>query len=138
MRRTTFWIMNLSFIAALGATWMNGWLPAVFEADVSFISYVIVLAFAAGLIQAWRGMPGRCIYYGNAAVVLGLIGTVTGFIIAFSGVDAESVSTVAGTTAMVTSLVSGMGVAFYTTLMGAVVYLWLSFVVHLVFDWEDV
>lgn len=137
MRRTTFSIMNLSFAAALGATWLNGWLPAVFEADASFISYVIVAALVAGLIQAWRGYPGRCVYYANAAVVLGLIGTVTGFIIAFSGVDAESVATVAGTTAMVTALVSGMGVAFYTTLMGAVVYLWLSFVVHLVFDWED-
>ncbi len=49
-----------------------------------------------------------------------------GFIIALSGVDAEAASEVENVQAMVTTLVNGMSVAMYTTLVGAVLYIWLT------------
>jgi biopolymer transport protein ExbB/TolQ len=61
----------------------------------------------------------------NALVLLGLIGTVIGFIIALSGVnpaEAKSADAVAG---IVTTLINGMSVALYTTLVGAVLHIWL-------------
>ena len=61
----------------------------------------------------------------NALVFLGLIGTVIGFIIALSGIDPESASKVEKVTAMVATLIGGMSVALYTTLIGAVLYIWL-------------
>ncbi len=61
----------------------------------------------------------------NSLVLLGLIGTVLGFIIALSGVDAEAASDVSAIAPMVTELISGMSVALYTTLVGAVFNLWL-------------
>ncbi len=61
----------------------------------------------------------------NALVFLGLIGTVIGFIIALSGVDPESASKAENVAAMVSILISGMSVALYTTLIGAVLYIWL-------------
>ncbi len=61
----------------------------------------------------------------NALVFLGLIGTVIGFIIALSGVDPESASKVEKVAAMVATLIGGMSVALYTTLIGAVLYIWL-------------
>ena len=61
----------------------------------------------------------------NALVFLGLIGTVIGFIIALSGVDPESASKAENVAAMVATLISGMSVALYTTLIGAVLYIWL-------------
>ena len=58
-------------------------------------------------------------------VLLGLIGTVLGFVIALSGVDPKAAGDVRAITPMVTALISGMSVALYTTLVGAVLHLWL-------------
>ena len=62
----------------------------------------------------------------NMLVFLGLIGTVIGFIIALSGVNPEAVSQSESVAAMVTTLIQGMSVALYTTLLGAVLNVWLN------------
>ena len=61
----------------------------------------------------------------NALIFLGLIGTVIGFIVALSGVDPSAASEVENVKAMVSTLINGMSVALYTTLVGAVFYVWL-------------
>lgn len=61
----------------------------------------------------------------NSLVLLGLIGTVLGFIIALSGVEPDSVGDVAAIGPMVTRLIEGMSVALYTTLVGSVLNVWL-------------
>lgn len=58
-------------------------------------------------------------------VLLGLIGTVVGFIMALAGVDPEKAADVTSMTPMVATLIQGMSVALYTTLAGAVANLWL-------------
>ncbi|MFQ5985473.1 MAG: MotA/TolQ/ExbB proton channel family protein [Alphaproteobacteria bacterium] len=58
-------------------------------------------------------------------VFLGLIGTVIGFIIALSGVDPRSASDIDAVAPMVSTLIQGMSVALYTTLVGAVLNVWL-------------
>lgn len=62
----------------------------------------------------------------NSLIFLGLIGTVIGFIIALSGVDPAAMTQVENVTAMVTTLINGMSVAMYTTLVGAVLHVWLN------------
>ena len=62
----------------------------------------------------------------NSLIFLGLIGTVIGFIIAMSGVDPEAATQVDNISAMVSTLIDGMSVAMYTTLVGAVLYVWLN------------
>ena len=64
-------------------------------------------------------------YIANSLVLLGLIGTVIGFIIALSGVSAESAADPSAIAPMVGDLIRGMSVALYTTLAGAVFNLWL-------------
>ncbi|WP_246148318.1 MotA/TolQ/ExbB proton channel family protein [Skermanella pratensis] len=59
-------------------------------------------------------------------VLLGLIGTVVGFIISLSGVDPAKAGDVASISPMVTKLIEGMSVALYTTLVGGVLNIWLS------------
>lgn len=61
----------------------------------------------------------------NALIFLGLIGTVIGFIVALSGVDPAAAGEVENVKAMVSTLINGMSVALYTTLVGAVFYVWL-------------
>lgn len=62
----------------------------------------------------------------NTLVLLGLIGTVVGFVLALKGVDAQSAGDVEAIGGMVGNLIEGMGVALYTTLVGSVLNLWLS------------
>lgn len=70
-------------------------------------------------------------WFANALVLLGLIGTVVGFIIALSGVDPSKSSDVAAIGAMVATLISGMGTALYTTLVGSITNLWLMANYHI-------
>lgn len=67
----------------------------------------------------------------GSLVLLGLIGTVIGFIIALSGVDPEQASDVNAVTPMVSTLIDGMSTALYTTLVGAVLNIWLLVNYHL-------
>ncbi len=62
----------------------------------------------------------------NTLVLLGLIGTVLGFIIALSGVDPDTVSDVNSIAPMVSILIQGMSTALYTTLIGSVLNVWLT------------
>ena len=63
---------------------------------------------------------------GNSLVMLGLIGTVIGFIIALSGVDPSLAGDVDSISPMVSTLIAGMSVALYTTLVGSVLSLWMT------------
>jgi biopolymer transport protein ExbB/TolQ len=58
-------------------------------------------------------------------VILGLIGTVVGFIVALSGVDPEKAGDVQEIQPMVAVLIQGLSVALYTTLVGAILNVWL-------------
>jgi MotA/TolQ/ExbB proton channel family len=68
---------------------------------------------------------GSIRHIGNSLVFLGLLGTVIGFIMALSGVDAQAAGDVESIAPMVTTLIDGMSVALYTTLVGAVLNIWL-------------
>jgi biopolymer transport protein ExbB/TolQ len=81
------------------------------------------LAATLRLKLASRIAPVR--HVANALMLLGLIGTVIGFIIALSGVDPELASDIAAVGPMVSTLIEGMAVALYTTLTGAVLSIWL-------------
>jgi len=64
-------------------------------------------------------------HLGNTLVLLGLIGTVLGFIIALSGVDPDKSSDVGNIAPMVSTLIRGMSTALYTTLIGSIFNVWL-------------
>ncbi len=70
-------------------------------------------------------------FISNTLVILGLIGTVIGFIIALSGVDSSVANNPEEVGKMVTSLISGMSVALYTTLAGSIFSVWLNICYHI-------
>ncbi len=61
----------------------------------------------------------------GSLVLLGLIGTVIGFIIALSGVDPAQAADVKSIAPMVSTMIEGMSTALFTTLVGGVLNLWL-------------
>ncbi len=67
-------------------------------------------------------------YIANSLTILGLIGTVLGFIIALSGVDPDVASNPSSISPMVAQLIEGMSVALYTTLVGSILSVWLGLI----------
>lgn len=64
-------------------------------------------------------------------VLIGLVGTVLGFIVVLSGVDPSKAADVAAVGPMISTLVEGMGIALYTTLVGALLNIWLTANAHI-------
>ncbi|WP_029011135.1 MotA/TolQ/ExbB proton channel family protein [Azospirillum halopraeferens] len=88
---------------------------------------------AAGGPNATRALElrlfGRIVFIrhiANSLVMLGLIGTVVGFVMALDGVDASSASNTEAIGSMVGTMIHGLGVALYTTLVGSILNIWLS------------
>ena len=65
-------------------------------------------------------------YISSSLVMLGLLGTVVGFIMVLTQIPANAVGDASQVGKLVSTLTSGMGVALYTTLVGAVTNLWLN------------
>lgn len=88
-----------------------------------------VLAGALRLKLSHRVVVIR--HVANSLVIMRLIGTVIGFIIALSGIDPQKASDFESITPMVSTLIRGMSTALYTTLVGAILNLWLMVNYHL-------
>jgi len=121
--------------AAAGIVWATklGYVEQVFNGDISGISYGITALFIVGLISSARFVyrlpehAAQSDHIGAIAewlVTLGLIGNVVGFVLALHGLDANSLAN--GAQKVAAQLLAGMGVAFYSTLAGAVLALWTS------------
>jgi len=68
---------------------------------------------------------GNVRYIANLLVMLGLVGTVVGFIVALSGVDPATVGDASAIGPMVSTMLLGMGMAMYKTLAGIACNIWL-------------
>jgi hypothetical protein len=64
--------------------------------------------------------------FATSLVLLGLIGTVVGFIIALSGVDPAVAAEGSAISPMIARLIEGMAIALNTTLVGSVLNIWLT------------
>lgn len=131
MLHTRFIILNLVGAALIVAAWLRGWVMLVIEADASRMVWLIGAVFLVGVgaagLRWWRTVD----FVANSLVLLGLIGTVVGFVIAFSGVNPEGAAEIESIGPMVSALIAGMGVAMHTTLIGAIGYVWLGLTAHL-------
>ena len=146
-----FLIVNIAALALLTAAWFKGWLGMVLAADRSYMTLVIAAAlliglylcatrmiglrrFVSGLKHPALSEPRRTVllmrigmvrHIANNLVLLGLIGTVLGFVIAFAGIEPDMIGDTEMAAGMISQVVDGMGVALYTTLVGAIAHIWL-------------
>jgi MotA/TolQ/ExbB proton channel family len=88
-----------------------------------------ILASTLRLRLAARIAPIR--HIANGLVLLGLTGTVIGFIVALSGVHPDAAADVSAIGPMISTLIEGMSIALYTTLVGSLLNVWLMVNVRL-------
>lgn len=125
-------ILNTCWAALVVWASVLGYTQFVFTHDVSNISYVIVAIFLAGLLAVFLGRTEHLARLEVWLVTLGLIGNVIGFIIALQHIDTGSLGSAQGVQRVAASLLAGMGVAFCSTLVGAVAAFWVSTVAWIV------
>ena len=136
-------VIFLVFLYGLGLCWVKVWhhsvelndLKTEMPAPDSRAAEYLAQTEAAGpesraihVIALRLRLTNRIVVVRNIAnslVLLGLIGTVIGFIIALSGIDPAAATRVESVAAMISTLINGMSVALNTTLVGAVLYVWL-------------
>jgi len=119
-------VLNFAALCFIAWTWWMGYLGFVYSHDVSRLSYLITAIFLVAIIGVFAGRTNHLDRYEVWLVTLGLIGNVVGFIIALQHIDTNSLGTVDGVQKVAASLLAGMGVAFCSTLVGAVCALWLN------------
>ncbi len=121
----TFWLsreLNYSFLKILP----NHSLAKEFLQNSKKLDASSRNNLAASLRIKLSSKIGYIKFMANTLVILGLIGTVIGFIIALSGVDGSVSSNPEEVSKMVSTLIQGMSVALYTTLVGSICSVWLN------------
>ena len=121
----TFWLsreLNYSFLKILP----NHSLAKEFLLNSKKLDASSRNNLAASLRIKLSSKIGYIKFMANTLVILGLIGTVIGFIIALSGVDGSVSSNPEEVSKMVSTLIQGMSVALYTTLVGSICSVWLN------------
>jgi MotA/TolQ/ExbB proton channel family protein len=120
------YVLNFAALCFLIWAWWLGYVGFVFSHDVSRISYLITALFIASTSATIIGKTDHLERVEVWLVTLGLIGNVVGFIIALQNIDTGSLGSAEGVQKVAASLLAGMGVAFCSTLVGAVAALWTS------------
>ncbi|MBZ9807712.1 MotA/TolQ/ExbB proton channel family protein [Mesorhizobium sp. ESP-6-2] len=123
---TRLFILNFAGACFVAWAWWLGYVGFVFTHDVSHISYLISALFLASIAGVFMGKTTHLERVEVWLVTLGLIGNVVGFIIALQNIDTGSLGSAEGVQKVAASLLAGMGVAFCSTLVGAVAALWTS------------
>lgn len=121
-RRARFLILNTIGTTALGATWYVGAIAGALGGVTPYVMGFIVAAVLWGLAHAWRGRWDDVAWLAEKVVMLGIAGTVIGFIATFAALGLNAADT-AGTIAAVST---GMSISLHATLAGVVGSLWLE------------
>jgi hypothetical protein len=133
MKTTLLVTLNAALAGLLTVLAVEGYAAPVFD-DATYMTHGIAAIGAVSIaLSLWwyarPSDPARDVhwlgYLARTLVGLGLLGTVVGFVIAMRGVSAEAAADVSAIAPMVSALLSGMGVALNTTLVGSVCAEWV-------------
>lgn len=129
MNRASLIAFHTTGLFLLVPLYFNGWLLNIYN-EPTKISAGIFLALLGGVVlslfKRWRHVE----FFADMSVFGGLFGTVVGIILAFSDLDPGRLSDISYAKDIGTALLSGVSVALYTTLVGAVSFMWLNATVH--------
>jgi hypothetical protein len=133
MKTTLLITLNAALLFLLVVLAVEGYAAPVFD-DATYMTHgIAALGVASVALSLWfyahPGNPAQSVqwlgYLSRTLVGLGLLGTVVGFIIAMHGVSAADAADVSAIAPMVGSLLSGMGTALSTTLVGSIAAEWV-------------
>jgi hypothetical protein len=112
--------------AGIAGLWVAGIAGKPFVGDNAFLCWLIAAIGALGILcvflRRWRDVD----WLATHVVRIGLLGTVVGLIVAFSAARAGGSADPNTIRPMIASVIDGMYVALYATLLGIATNLWLK------------
>jgi hypothetical protein len=121
-----FAVLQAIGAAGIAGLWMAGLAQKPFAGDNAFLCWLIVGMGALGvlcvLLQRWADVQ----WLATHVVRIGLLGTVIGLIIAFSAARSGDTSDPSAIRPLIASVIDGMYVSLYATLLGIATNLWLK------------
>lgn len=119
-------LVNSISISILVYLWYVGIIKTAISNDQLYIMPAIVIVSLVGFLSYLFGRKGIGEWCLDATVNLGFMGTLVGVWTAFSTLDVSQIGDINSIVAIVGSLISGIGTAIWTTLVGLYFYLWLG------------
>lgn len=139
-----FWrlaIVNMAGLSALVVAIRHGFLDAMLRNDPTYLSVgIMILCFCTLTYAMWLASRGtrrslgedawdsneiEWIYtWSTVMALMGLMGTVIGFILALQDVDQTAMTSAESAGRMVATMIGGLGVALWTTLVGLAGAMW--------------
>lgn len=146
-------IVQIVGVALVAWSWSAGWVEQAVEADRSRIVFVIAAVFLLATASLFRRAfkvaralnamkdgivgprdhpdkmlekAGHLDDVPEILTVLGLTGTLVGIIFALHGITADDFASIQGVQQIAGQMLAGMGVAFYTSLVGMVFAVWAT------------
>jgi hypothetical protein len=121
-----FVVLQAIGAAAIVGLWVAGIADKPFTGNNAFLCWLIAAIGALGILcvflQRWRDVD----WLATHVVRIGLLGTVVGLIVAFSAARAGGSADPDAIKPMIASVIDGMYVALYATLLGITTNLWLK------------
>lgn len=124
-KKTAYWVvLNTLALSISYYLYVVGVVEEAFKNDALYINEAIVVVFIIGMIGAlfkWRFTE----WCADTLVGLGFFGTLYGVWSAFGSIRPESISSVQSVVPILANLISGIGIAIWTTMLGLYFYTWL-------------
>jgi hypothetical protein len=121
-----FIVLQAIGAAAIIGLWIIGIADKPFAGNNAFLCWLIAAIGALGILcvffQRWRDVD----WLATHVVRIGLLGTVVGLIVAFSAARVGGTADPNAIKPMIASVIDGMYVALYATLLGITTNLWLK------------
>jgi hypothetical protein len=121
-----FIVLQAIGAAGIVGLWVVGIADKPFAGNNAFLCWLIAAIGALGILcvffQRWRDVD----WLATHVVRIGLLGTVVGLIVAFSAARVGGTADPNAIKPMIASVIDGMYVALYATLLGITTNLWLK------------
>ncbi len=121
----TWVIVNTIALSISYYLFSMGIVTTAFSNDALYINEAIVASFVMGMFGAafkWKYTN----WFADTLVALGFVGTLYGIWTAFGSIKTQNINDVASVVPIITGLISGIGIAIWTTVLGLYFYTWLT------------
>lgn len=131
MKKTAYWIiLNIAALCISFYLYTQGVVVEAFRNDALYINEAIVVTFVIGMVAVIFNSRFTS-WCADTLVGLGFFGTLYGVWSAFGNIRPENISDVQSVIPILANLISGIGIAIWTTMIGLYFYTWLMLNVSL-------
>lgn len=125
VRYLTLGVVNAIFCAVIYVLFREGIAQQAAENDIMYIMPTMGAIFILGMVMV-HFVNETAYWCAESLIALGFLGTLLGIWSAFTGINQDQVGDVNAIGSVLATLLTGLGAALWTTILGAFLNLWLN------------